>query len=76
MVRNITNAFRRNLVNVEWMDVSTKAKAFEKVDSIRDNIGYPDYVKNESYLDQLYRRVSINILKGNNLVGKKHSSSK
>lgn len=76
MVRNITNAFRRNLVNVEWMDVSTKAKAFEKVDSIRDNIGYPDYVKNESYLDQLYRRVSINILKGNNLVGKKNSSSK
>ena len=71
MVRNITNAFRRNLVNVEWMDVSTKAKAFEKVDSIRDNIGYPDYVKNESYLDQLYSRVSINILKGNNLVGKK-----
>lgn len=59
MVRNITNAFRRNLVNVEWMDVSTKAKAFEKVNSIRDNIGYPDYVKNESYLDQLYRRVSI-----------------
>ena len=59
MVRNITNAFRRNLVNVEWMDVSTKAKAFEKVNSIRDNIGYPDYVKDESYLDQLYRRVSI-----------------
>jgi len=31
MVKNITNAFRRNLVNVDWMDVSTKAKAFEKV---------------------------------------------
>ena len=31
MVKNITNAFRRNLVNVDWMDVSTKAKAFVKV---------------------------------------------
>lgn len=59
MVKNITQAFKRNLVSVEWMDVSTKAKAFEKVDSIRDNIGYPDYVKNDTYLDILYNRVKV-----------------
>ncbi|XP_066921602.1 endothelin-converting enzyme homolog [Clytia hemisphaerica] len=60
MVKNITNAFRRNLVNVDWMDVSTKAKAFVKVDSIRDNIGYPDYVNNETYLDIMYKNVEVN----------------
>ena len=31
MVVNITRAFSRNLVNVDWMDVTTKAAAFAKV---------------------------------------------
>lgn len=59
IVANITREFKKNLVNVEWMDVSTKAKAFEKVDSIAKNIGYPQYVKNETYLNRKYKNVHV-----------------
>lgn len=33
IVANVTREFKKNFVNIEWMDVSTKAKAFEKVSS-------------------------------------------
>ncbi|XP_065648256.1 endothelin-converting enzyme homolog isoform X2 [Hydra vulgaris] len=56
---NITNEFKKNLINVLWMDNSTKAKAFEKVNSIQYNIGYPDYVKNDTYLNILYDKVKV-----------------
>ena len=59
IVKNVTRQFKNNLVNVEWMDVSTKAEAFAKVDSIADNIGYPDFVKNSTYLDRFYASVNI-----------------
>ena len=36
MVVNITRAFSRNLVNVDWMDVTTKAAAFAKVPHFRN----------------------------------------
>lgn len=59
IVRNVTRQFKNNLVNVEWMDVTTKAAAFTKVDSIAYNIGYPEFVKNEKYLDEFYESVKM-----------------
>jgi putative endopeptidase len=42
MVRNIRAELRSRLENLSWMSQETKAKAYAKLDSITNKIGYPD----------------------------------
>jgi predicted metalloendopeptidase len=39
---NIRAEFRSRLGNVTWMSQETKSKAYAKLDSIINKIGYPD----------------------------------
>ncbi len=42
MVRAIENAMHRDLDQLTWMSDTTKQKAYEKLSTIVNNIGYPD----------------------------------
>ena len=51
MVRNIQAEFRSRLGNVTWMSQETKSKAYAKLDSIINKIGYPDRWRDYSSLE-------------------------
>ncbi len=42
MVQGIENAMREDITQLTWMSDTTKKKAYEKLDAIVNNIGYPD----------------------------------
>ena len=42
MVQGIENAMRQDIGQLSWMSDTTKKKAYEKLDTIVNNIGYPD----------------------------------
>jgi len=42
MVQAIETAMRQDVGNLTWMSDTTKKKAYEKLDAIVNNIGYPD----------------------------------
>jgi len=42
MVQAIENAMRQDIGQLTWMSDTTKKKAYEKLDTIVNNIGYPD----------------------------------
>ena len=42
MVKAIENAMRQNIGQLPWMSETTKKKAYEKLNAIVNNIGYPD----------------------------------
>ena len=44
MVQGIESAMREDIGQLTWMSDTTKKKAYEKLDTIVNNIGYPDYV--------------------------------
>jgi putative endopeptidase len=50
MVRNIRAEFRSRLGNVTWMTQDTKSRAYAKLDSIINKIGYPDRWRDYSSL--------------------------
>nr|XP_039257034.1 endothelin-converting enzyme 2-like isoform X3 [Styela clava] len=54
MVTEIKNAFKRNLPKTSWVDKETEAKAIKKVDAVRDMIGFPDYILNETRVNSEY----------------------
>ncbi|XP_022784781.1 endothelin-converting enzyme homolog [Stylophora pistillata] len=50
MIHDIREVFLTNLENLDWMDVETKRKAKEKALAVRENIGYPDSLRNKTAL--------------------------
>ncbi|MGD0416761.1 MAG: M13 family metallopeptidase [Terriglobales bacterium] len=42
MVQGIENAMRQDIGQLQWMSDATKQKAYEKLNAIVNNIGYPD----------------------------------
>ncbi len=51
LVHNLQDAFAQRIEENTWMTVATKAKAIEKLRSMRINIGYPDKWQNmEEYV--------------------------
>ena len=57
MIYNIRNEFIKILKEVDWMDTESKAVALEKADKMDIKIGYPDYIYNDTYLEELYKEV-------------------
>ncbi len=48
MVQGIEAAMREDIGQLSWMSDTTKKKAYEKLDAIVNNIGYPDQWRNYS----------------------------
>lgn len=59
MITTIKAAFMRNFKNLEWMDEDTRRAAITKAEAISDMIGYPDFIKNVSALDEYYDNLQI-----------------
>merc|ERR1712054_301576 len=50
--------FIENLATNTWMTPETKAKAKKKCLAIKEKIGYPDYINNDTYLEKKYQGVT------------------
>ena len=51
LVANLLEAYRRSIADLDWMSEETKQKAFEKLDTFRPKIGYPDEFRDYSPLE-------------------------
>lgn len=51
LVDRLLTAYRARMAHASWMSEDTRAKAFEKLDSIRVRIGYPDLWQEYAELD-------------------------
>ncbi len=58
MINKIIDEFKEILNESDWMDKESKLKALEKASNIDIKIGYPDFIKNDTYLNELYKEVS------------------
>jgi putative endopeptidase len=50
LVRNLLEAYRRNIAKLDWMGEETKQRAFQKLDTFRPKIGYPEKFRDYSAL--------------------------
>ena len=57
MVANIQNEFKIILKEVDWMDKKSKENALEKADAIDIKIGYPEWILNDTELNDYYKNV-------------------
>lgn len=57
MVKDLKEAFSVLLKQNTWMDTVTKKEAAEKLDTIIENIAYPDWLKNDTFLNERYNLV-------------------
>jgi predicted metalloendopeptidase len=54
MIRSIKHSFIENFPKIAWMDEETRHLAEEKVNSVDDLIGYPDFIENDEQLNGRY----------------------
>lgn len=59
MITNIRNAFTELLKENTWMDQETKHFAREKVHTMKDRIGYPEFILEKPKLDELYKSLTV-----------------
>ena len=50
LVDNLLEAYRRSIADLDWMTEETKQRAYEKLDTFRPKIGYPDEFRDYSAL--------------------------
>jgi putative endopeptidase len=50
LVASLLVAYRRSIADLDWMSEETKHKAYEKLDTFRPKIGYPDKFRDYSTL--------------------------
>lgn len=50
LVANLLEAYRRSIADLDWMTEQTKQRAYEKLDTFRPKIGYPDRWRDYSTL--------------------------
>ena len=60
LVANLLEAYRRSSTDLDWMSDQTKQRAFEKLDTFRPKIGYPEKFRDYSDL-----QISADDLLGN-----------
>lgn len=59
----IRKAFRLEIETAKWIDEATRTNALKKFDLIKDNIGFPDYLLDNKFLELFYKNFNI---KGDN----------
>ncbi|KAL9970073.1 hypothetical protein ACROYT_G022395 [Oculina patagonica] len=59
MISDLRETFIANLENLDWMDSRTKKYAKEKAAAIRQNIGYPEYMKDPNRLTDRFKNLLI-----------------
>lgn len=59
MIKLITEAFKKGLVEADWMDDMTRAEAEKKAEKITNMIGFPDYIINNTALEEKYHELNV-----------------
>ncbi|XP_048581643.1 endothelin-converting enzyme homolog [Nematostella vectensis] len=57
IVENIRQVLVTDLQNVDWMESNSRQAAIRKAKTIRENIGFPDYLLDDIKLDDIFRDV-------------------
>ena len=57
MIHEIREAFNDLLEDNEWMDRETRKVAKDKANSMNERIGYPEYITNQTRLEEEYKNV-------------------
>ncbi|KAK2164210.1 hypothetical protein NP493_1427g01004 [Ridgeia piscesae] len=67
------------LAETTWMDKDTRKLAIAKAKAIKENIGYPEVIKDDVYLDTLYQQIRPrentffeNVVNGMNVAMRRH----
>lgn len=59
MIINIREAFKDNVKTLTWMDEKTKRRVEEKAAAMKDQVGYPDYIYNNTRFEKKYHNLSV-----------------
>jgi len=59
MVGDIRAEFKKILNEITWMDPETRRRAHNKLDAIKEYIGYPPEIMDNSKLEELYQGLEI-----------------
>ena len=59
MIEDLRESFRKMLKANDWMDADTKQTALEKADQMLSLIGFPDFLYNDTQLDQYYENFTL-----------------
>ena len=57
MIHDIREAFNELLEENDWMDMETRSVAEDKANGMTERIGYPEYITNDTRLEEEYRDV-------------------
>ncbi|CAD5115613.1 DgyrCDS4570 [Dimorphilus gyrociliatus] len=60
MIGKVRDSFNEILKELDWMDDEARKTAKEKADAIRDSIGYPEFIQNNTALNNYYKSVTVN----------------
>lgn len=52
IIETIRETFDENLAHSNWIDESSKSEAKKKLTKIKEKIGYPDFIRNRTVLNQ------------------------
>ncbi|GFU12515.1 neprilysin-1 [Nephila pilipes] len=59
LVLDLSYQFERRLLNNDWMDRKTKNAALQKLRAMKVNVGFPDWITDESNLDDYYMQTNM-----------------
>uniref|UniRef100_A0A915L194 Uncharacterized protein n=1 Tax=Romanomermis culicivorax TaxID=13658 RepID=A0A915L194_ROMCU len=59
MIKHLQTAFRQLVSKLDWMDEQTKKVAIEKAQAMLNHIGYPEFILNNTALNEYYADLDI-----------------
>ena len=59
LVDDIKGSFDDIIRATDWLDSNTRESALNKLSAIRQLVGYPDWIRNDTQLDDTYNLVII-----------------
>uniref|UniRef100_A0AC34FHN9 Uncharacterized protein n=1 Tax=Panagrolaimus sp. ES5 TaxID=591445 RepID=A0AC34FHN9_9BILA len=59
MIEDLQAAFREILLETDWMEDETRKYALEKANDMQSLIGYPDFILNDTALDEYYDNLTL-----------------
>eukprot|EP00457_Paulinella_chromatophora_P006412 gb/GEZN01006430.1/.p1 GENE.gb/GEZN01006430.1/~~gb/GEZN01006430.1/.p1 ORF type:complete len:460 (+),score=71.40 gb/GEZN01006430.1/:201-1382(+) len=60
MIRRVKTAFQTEVLeSLSWMDRQTKIKAADKASAVDDMLGFPDWIFNQTVMEEYYEGVDI-----------------
>ena len=55
----VVRSFKLRIEQVSWMDEGTKSKALEKINALNYGVGYPDWLTNDTYMEDRYEKLVV-----------------